>query len=792
MRLFARVACFLFLALIGHSVARKQKEKTCRLLPSGKFCRAVYYSDCTAEFLQSQYPVLHSNSQNITIATPNVTTETGDVKDRYGLFTSVNVTIHPGNELETEIQGFEARLTSIEGSRCVIVTSFGNGTFSEAERNSGFSFRLVLSKSVNFSVWSLPKSPASLPAESFILAGETIDYPPENSSLWYTKIWFVNNSRDRIVEVQFQPAPAAYGIRYYNIQLRQIKYSGFEGMTSRLTTHAKMEFAMSSSIYVKFRDVEPGMYRIKVEPYDDLKGDPNRCRCKRFGACKACNCTETPTFIIEDTRPVVTTSKEYTTGEISTSINTPDIATLPHKQTKQWNGLKMQLQNDDITWAMVSTGSEEKTPVLHSDLPEVSDNNSQTGQNFEEAVGDEGENEDAGSGWKVPVSVFSVLTVALGAIVSVFAVVNYKRQGKSCRTINLYNNNYKGSGPGIVIIHDPKHNAHAQQLLTSINKDIPEVIVETKMFNDKCLWKKLASDSTFFVLWMTPKSFTQFERRLLKDRRIPSSVLSQIQKRFVVIESENEECRIQPRIQYWTKYVLNKELDIFLNFLRSNVLQESRDAWLPFKQTTADTTESHQALLRHYSRMDSGIHSDFENEADFTPCENDVEMASMAAVTIAECHMDAPITHQNKPTALSFPSHQLAKKTIAELEILPEEQRELSRVDTKDRFMPPEAFSCYDVEGSILSEAIMFLNERNAPPMAASLKFPEDSLSLTNDDFLMFRASVDRRSDTPVCYQNLIGCEEAIEEDPYEDQSPDVQYPPLPVGDVDSVGGLSC
>lgn len=74
------------------------------------------------------------------------------------------------------------------------------------------------------------------------------DYPPENSSLWYTKIWFVNNSRDRIVEVQFQPAPAAYGIRYYNIQLRQIKYSGYEGMSSRITTHAKMEFALSSSV----------------------------------------------------------------------------------------------------------------------------------------------------------------------------------------------------------------------------------------------------------------------------------------------------------------------------------------------------------------------------------------------------------------------------------------------------------------------------------------------------------------------------------------------------------------
>lgn len=94
----------------------------------------------------------------------------------------------------------------------------------------------------------------------------------------------------------------------------------------------------------------------------------------------------------------------------------------------------MQLQNDDITWAMVSTGSEEseeKTPVLHSESPEVPDNNSQTGQNFEKEIGDEGENEDDGNDWKVPVSVFSVLTVALGTIVSVFAVVNYKRQGQS-------------------------------------------------------------------------------------------------------------------------------------------------------------------------------------------------------------------------------------------------------------------------------------------------------------------------------------------------------------------------
>lgn len=68
-----------------------------RLENSLVFTHIFSISDCTAEFLQSQYPVLYSNSQNITIATPNVTIETRDTKDRYGLFTLVNFNIHPGN-----------------------------------------------------------------------------------------------------------------------------------------------------------------------------------------------------------------------------------------------------------------------------------------------------------------------------------------------------------------------------------------------------------------------------------------------------------------------------------------------------------------------------------------------------------------------------------------------------------------------------------------------------------------------------------------------------------------------
>lgn len=76
--------------------------------------------------------------------------------------------------------------------------------------------------------------------------------------------------------------------------------------------------------------------------------------------------------------------------------------------------------------------------------------------------------------------------------------------------------------------------------------------------------------------------------------------------------------------------------------------------------------------------------------------------------------------------------------------------------------------------------------------MVVSLKFFEDFFLLINDDFLMFCVLVDWCSDIFVCYQNLIGYEEEIEEDLYEDQSLDVEYLLFLVGDVDSVGGLSC
>lgn len=73
-------------------------------------------------------------------------------------------------------------------------------------------------------------------------------------------------------------------------------------------------------------------------------------------------------------------------------------------------------------------------------------------------------------------------------------------------------------------------------------------------------------------------------------------------------------------------------------------------------------------------------------------------------------------------------------------------------VDIKDWFMLLEVFLCYDVEGSILLEVIMFFNEWNVLLMVVSLKFFEDFFLLINDDFLMFCVLVDWCSDIFVCY----------------------------------------
>lgn len=342
-----------------------------------------------------------------------------------------------------------------------------------------------------------------------------------------------------------------------------------------------------------------------------------------------------------------------------------------------------------------------------------------------------------------------------------------------------------------MIIHDAEHSSQAQDLLTKISQlQVKHITAGARPNSTKNLSMLFRSHSTVIILWMTQSNFTDFERRLLEDKKFP---LSTIQSRFVIIESQAEGCSIQPQIQYRTKFNLNDELDVFLNFLRSDVTREPRNTWSALPQPMTDTKITTQALNRHYSRMDSGIHSDFENEVESNPLEYDViEKQSMAAVTIAEGHLDAPSPPTTRLWNACAPNQFLLPQFLLPVEdgnhAMPygstENFNANRRHDDMNHFLPPDAMSNFDVEGSVLSEAIMHFNERNNPPSEASKHrlFP----------FMNGRTGVPPAltgNETPVFYQHdeeMEDEEEGRDEDQFPGGRDDDRL------DVISVGGYSC
>ncbi|XP_048749519.2 uncharacterized protein LOC125661524 [Ostrea edulis] len=743
---------FLIAVWISSSVGQnqkncKQKQKPCVEIPSGESCLATYYSaDCTKKSIEDRHPSLYRRN-GVGLGTPNLTIVTTDRnRGPRGPFSDVNITIYPD-----QISGghaFEVGLDSVKGWRYLLVTSKHKVTPSDGKQaRTGFSFPLKLNMYTNITVWSLPKSSSSRPARDLIQAGEKSLYPAENSSLWNTKIFYKKHENHQLLNVQFQPAPESFGIRYYDIQLRNVT-SRINGISDRTTTHAMMEFSRSPWINVKFKDVKPGEYRINVKPFDDLSEDNRRCRCKRNGDCFPCTSTETETFNI--------THKRTQENSTDPNIKTPNVM------------------------GVLDTSE-------HSSLPM---DNSRTDGIFDEDIGG---SQGSGNEWEVSVSVLSVLGIAFGAVVSIFAVVQFKRGGSASVSRN------QCPGPSVTIIHDTKHLERAQGLVASIRNRL-HISVESKLFKKREQFVDKNSELTIFVIWMTPGSFSNFERRLLKNKKLPYVTLLQFQRQIVVIESQTAKSSIHPRIQYWKRFIIDSELDLFLDFLRNNTTVKGRESWSSNVCSITDTQGNLHAFKAQYSRMDSGIQSDYENETEFVPYDENIqeEYVSMAAVTITECHLDAPMVHQNK-TAASFPRFNFANAAIFKHIDEPNGLRKTSTnpcVDGAKKFLSPEAMSCYD--GSLLSEEMMVLNQRNTRQKTAS----EDSLSLIEENMSSYPTSKNRRRETPICFHNITRCSEKeeflveVEEDEHLDaeEEDDVLDEVGLIQDEDtiSIGGQSC
>ncbi|XP_062583935.1 uncharacterized protein LOC134245678 isoform X2 [Saccostrea cucullata] len=889
----AYTGVFLWIIFCFASVdVRKVSEKPCTIVPSGEKCRAILYKDCTEQFLQREYPGLYYHG-NTTMAAPGLSIST--VHKLYGAppefkwYSEVNINIQPNTTSTERIQGFEAWIESIDGKRCIVLTLSNNGTLSTNNSMREFEVWLKLRMSANITVWQLPRSTSSSPTRGLIRAGINQSIPPNNSYSWYTEILFRNNSRDRIVEIQFQSAPESYGIKYYNIKLRRVTPLNNMDASYRTTTHAWIDYVLSPWVYVKFKDVKPGTYEIMVEPYDDLKvSGRTSCRCKKSSECFPCRSTLSPKFTITEfpsytseagmktsvTVPTLTSSdpkkldnkpkptnnttlirkqQEIFNGSQSTGgttlIETPHkVLSDPHSNDdpsfiKTPNRVSSRSQATDITtktpkkvfkrptsdskihiktlnrnsniFQSTSVQTVAKTPkdiftqsfvsfrpssTLDSSLSEVSENNSQLERNFEEVIEESGSgSQPSGKTLAIPASVLSVLGITLGALASIFAVVKFKRRGPFVDS--------KSSSPNparietsVLIVHDVKHSDDAKGLMSLIINDL-HISVNTLLFPNKSGLIN-NSDSSIIVLWMNLHSFTKFECRFLKDKEIPSITQTLLQSRFVVIESRNTAYRILPRIQYWTKFVLDTELDLFLDFLRNNVKQEPRKSWTTNDRVITEIPETPKTFPIPYNRMDSGIHSEYENETDFPFLEDksQEECSSIAAVTIGEYQMGVPFGYPNKVTA-SFPQFTLSNSATSKHSILLKgcgKSQEISRLNTRENFIPPENTSYYDADGSLFSEAIMIFNERNMRQTGVS----EDPRSLIEENLGTLCNSINHRSGTPVCFQNMVGLdddeeepkdeEKSVEVDRDEEEDRSVEKDRSAVEDTISVGGLSC
>ncbi|XP_062583933.1 uncharacterized protein LOC134245677, partial [Saccostrea cucullata] len=747
----AYTGIFLWIIFCFASVdVRKVLEKPCTIVPSGEKCRAILYRvDCTAQFLQSEYPGLYYHG-NTSMAAPDL---------------SISTVIQPNTTSTERIKGFEAWIESIEGKRCIVLTLSNNGTLSTNDSMREFEVSLKLRMSANITVWQLPRSTSSSPTRGLIRAGINQGIPPENSSLWNTEIIFRNNSLDRIVEVQFQSAPESYGIKYYNIKLRRVTPLNTMGASYRTTTHSWMEYVRFPWVYAKFEDVKPGTYDIMVEPYDDLKaGGSNLCRCKKSSKCYPCRDTLSPKFIITET------PSYNTETDMKTFVTVPTLTFVSFRPSS----------------------------ILDPSLPEVSENNIQLGRNFEEVIEEPGGgSQPSGKEWAIPASVLSVLGITLGALASIFAVVKFKRRGPFVDSKSS-SANPAGIETSVLIVHDVKHSDDAKGLMSLIINDL-HVVANTLLFPNKSGLIN-NSDSSIIVLWMNQHSFTKFESRFLKDKNIPSLRQNHLQSRFVVVESMNTAYPILPRIQYWTKFVLDTELDLFLDFLRNNVNQEPRKRWRTDHRVITEIAETPKTFPIPYNRMDSSIHSEYENETDFPFLEDKTqeECSSIAAVTIGEYHMGVPFGYSNKTTA-SFPQFILSNSANSKYSNVLKrcgKNQEISRLNTRENFIPPENISYYDADGSLFSEAIMIFNERNMRQTGVS----EDPLIEENLGTLC--NSMTHRSGTPVCFQNMIGQDDDeeepkdedknMEEDRDEEENRSVEEDRSAVEDAISVGGLSC
>ncbi|CAC5414644.1 unnamed protein product [Mytilus coruscus] len=241
------------------------------------------------------------------------------------------VTIKPPRTADfLVVKGFQLDYQDNIGSKRCIVLELVNTTLTAVHKENGLKFQVKIyplaqqNREYIFTAYSLPTPKNKKEKEVQTRYGQTNQWELQSSHQWRTTIAFYVNPKDRFIDFRFVPAPADLKFYWYNITLSRIVSN--EGSVQE--ARHMVSSTGTNLTELSFRDIEPGRYRVGVQPFDDKAKSNFECKCKNENFV-CVSCLKTLTRVIEipvDNTPSAPIPTPLTlTAKFKTSVITTEL-----------------------------------------------------------------------------------------------------------------------------------------------------------------------------------------------------------------------------------------------------------------------------------------------------------------------------------------------------------------------------------------------------------------------------------------------------------------------------------
>ncbi|XP_076089295.1 uncharacterized protein LOC143059653 [Mytilus galloprovincialis] len=251
------------------------------------------------------------------------------------------VTIKPPRTADfLAVKGFQLDYQDSIGNKRCIVLELVNTILTVKHKENDLKFQVKIyplaqdNRDYIFNAYSLPTPKYTEEKEFQTRYGQTNKWELQFSYQWRTTIAFYVNQKDRFIDFRFVPAPAELQFYWYNITLSRIVSKEGTSLEDRHTVSS-----MGTNLTeMSFHDIEPGRYRVGVQPFDDKAKSFSECKCKNsFSVCVSC--LKTLTRVIEipvdntPSAPIPSPALPLATKPKTSTTTSPLSLTTKHKNS---------------------------------------------------------------------------------------------------------------------------------------------------------------------------------------------------------------------------------------------------------------------------------------------------------------------------------------------------------------------------------------------------------------------------------------------------------------------------